>query len=104
MVKYGLKKSQIDLIMKCISSCIKKKNATKVWIFGSRARGGHKKYSDIDLVLESGVPIEKRQKSEMISLLEESDLPFKVDLLLRNEIYEPYRAKIESEMKLLGEV
>ncbi len=53
----------------------------KVWVFGSRATWQAKDYSDLDLALEG---VEKLSREVMINLetaFEESDLPWKVDVL-----------------------
>lgn len=56
----------------------------KYWIFGSRAKGTAKLYSDLDIALVAKEPI----SLEALSLLEEdfteSELPFKVDIVAGN--------------------
>jgi predicted nucleotidyltransferase len=51
---------------------------TLVYVFGSRATGGARRYSDLDLALESDGPLDLESLAEALS---ESDLPYKVDLL-----------------------
>lgn len=71
-----------------------------VWVFGSRAVKAKKKFSDLDLAIESKqiLPI------SIISSLEhdfsESNLPFKVDVVDLNNISEIFRNKIQAEMIL----
>ncbi len=53
MNNHGLSKENVQIIKRIISNCIK--NVEKVALFGSRAKGTFKKYSDIDLVLYGDV-------------------------------------------------
>ncbi|HCC84016.1 TPA: hypothetical protein DEP96_04170 [Candidatus Uhrbacteria bacterium] len=53
---------------------------TKVALYGSRARGTKKPYSDIDLCIMSDVPIADRTLSQLKDAMSESDLPVRVDI------------------------
>jgi uncharacterized protein len=59
-----------------------------VWVFGSRAKGRVKPFSDLDLVLENttGKPVEENKMIDVKNAFEESDLPWKVDVLDWNKI------------------
>jgi predicted nucleotidyltransferase len=59
-----------------------------IWVFGSRAKGRVKPFSDLDLVLESttGLPVEENKMIDVKNAFEESDLPWKVDVLDWNKI------------------
>lgn len=76
----------------------------RVFIFGSRSRGSFKKYSDIDLLIESDSKIETKKLNKVKEYFEESKLPYKVDLVLKQSVYEPYQLQIESEKKLIFEL
>ena len=59
----------------------------KVYLFGSRAEGKNTPYSDIDLAFESDEDISKKL-SQLRYILEESNLPYKVDIVdLKNAPY-----------------
>ena len=47
--------------------------------FGSRAKGTHKEYSDLDLCYQVDIP--DLVIGELMEDFEESDLPFKVDIV-----------------------
>lgn len=82
MSKFGLNPQQYELIKKLLHVYIPD---VKVLVFGSRARGDHKKYSDLDLALECSKPIDSKAITSLSEQFTESSLPFKVDLLeLRN--------------------
>ncbi|MDA2935675.1 nucleotidyltransferase domain-containing protein [Patescibacteria group bacterium AH-259-L05] len=53
----------------------------KVFIFGSRATGKAKKYSDYDIGIWSKKPIPSSTKILIEEALEESDLPYNVDIV-----------------------
>ena len=59
----------------------------KIYLFGSRAEGKNSPYSDIDLAFESNRDISKKL-SQLKYILEESNLPYKVDIVnLKNAPY-----------------
>ena len=65
-----------------------------IWAYGSRVKGNARPSSDIDLVTFSDA--KPRWKfGELIDALEESDLPFRVNLLIWDEIPQSYRREIE---------
>lgn len=70
----------------------------RVTLFGSRAMGTFGRGSDIDLALE-GAGLDARTLTHIAAELEDSDLPYKVDLLLRNDQLEP---KLEAHIRREG--
>jgi len=52
----------------------------KIYLFGSRARGDFRKYSDIDIAVESKEDI-RDKIIELKEILEESNLIYKVDIV-----------------------
>lgn len=67
-----------------------------VWIFGSRARGDHKKFSDLDVLYEmkSGYVLPAGFLSKIKEQLEESNLAVKVDVVDIADLAESYRANV----------
>ncbi|WP_029520312.1 nucleotidyltransferase domain-containing protein [Persephonella sp. IF05-L8] len=57
-----------------------KEEDVKIYLFGSRAEGKNTPYSDIDLAFESDKDISKKL-SQLRYILEESNLPYKVDIV-----------------------
>ncbi len=73
---------------------------TTVWAYGSRVKGMAKPYSDLDLVAFTT----KEQAPAVADLkeaFEESDLPFRVDLFVWDELPESFHANIEQEKIIL---
>lgn len=53
----------------------------EVSVFGSRVTGRAKKHSDLDLALQAAQPMEWRHLARLREAFEESDLPFRVDVV-----------------------
>ena len=53
----------------------------RAYVFGSRARGGARQYSDLDLALEWDRPLGLDLIGRIAEALSESDLPYKVDIV-----------------------
>ena len=53
----------------------------KVFIFGSRAIGDNRKFSDVDLGIESKRKIPSNLVADLKEALEESDIPYTVDIV-----------------------
>jgi predicted nucleotidyltransferase len=67
-----------------------------VHVFGSRANGGARRYSDLDLALEWDRPLGIALLGAIAEALSESDLPFKVDLLDLHTVEPAFRVRIEA--------
>lgn len=69
-----------------IKNCVKKNfPQAKIFIFGSRAKENNRKFSDIDIAIkDSKINSQKLAKTRFE--LEESNLPYKVDLVDYNEL------------------
>jgi uncharacterized protein len=56
-------------------------NVPKIYLFGSRARGDNRPYSDVDIALSSDKRIEFSQLLQVMGRLDETTLPYKFDVL-----------------------
>ncbi|MGK5083158.1 nucleotidyltransferase domain-containing protein [Bdellovibrionota bacterium FG-1] len=101
MNTFGLTSTQFNTLSEILKNGIGPTPPFKAWVFGSRARGTHRPYSDLDLLIESTPPISPRQKELLQEAFEESDLPFKVDLVISENLLEAYRKNIMEERKIL---
>lgn len=73
-----------------------------VWVFGSRAKGSARKYSDLDLLIDSNnKPLSSSLKGNLEDEFEESDLPYKVDIVDWNTITDEFRQMIKDERVVL---
>ena len=69
--------------------------------FGSRVLGKAKAYSDLDLALKGEEALGQERLNRLIEAFEESDLPFRVDVLDWNAISESFQAVIEKRYELI---
>ena len=76
---------------------------TEVWAYGSRVKGTAKPWSDLDLAVIAG-PQQKAAVADLREAFEESDLPFRVDLFVWDEIPETFRDNICRERIVLTSV
>jgi type I restriction enzyme S subunit len=72
------------------------KTKCEVLLFGSRASGKNNKTSDIDIVVKSQEPI-TALISYIKELFEESNIPYKVDVLEYHRTGETLRKNIDKE-------
>jgi len=71
----------------------------KIGVFGSRVTGKARKYSDVDLLIDlSEKPVPMAILAQLATDFEESDLPFKVDIVDWNTISDEFRKYISSEI------
>jgi uncharacterized protein len=66
-------------------------------VFGSRARGGARQYSDLDLAFEWDRPLGLDLLGRIAEALSESDLPYKVDIVDLLTTDPAFRARIAEE-------
>ena len=95
-MKFGLEKRHLDFILQVLQKNIPH---AKFYIFGSRAKGNYKEYSDIDIAV--------KLEEEMIStdilgkiLMEFSDstLPYEVDVIDLNAIDDKFKNLINDSL------
>jgi uncharacterized protein len=79
-----------------ISAILKKYFPTaKVWLFGSRATGRNRPGSDIDIAIDEGVPLDFFRLAQARDDLEESTIPYKIDLVDYVSVSEDFREEIK---------
>ena len=52
-----------------------------VWVFGSRATGHARRYSDLDLAIDAGRPLSLDETAALAEAFSDSDLPYRVDIV-----------------------
>lgn len=70
-----------------------------VWVFGSRAKGRARRGSDLDLTVDAGRPLTWEEKAALAIAFEDSDLPWRVDVIDWRTIQPSFRAIIENERR-----
>lgn len=101
-MKYGLSESELKLLNQLVVLPLKRQKA-QIYLFGSRAAGKYKKFSDIDLFYICAVDhkISGDVIYKIVSDIEESDFPYKLDLVNYDELAMSYRKNIDLEKILL---
>jgi uncharacterized protein len=69
----------------------------RAYVFGSRARGGARRYSDLDLALEWDRPLGMDVIGQIAGALSDSDLPFKVDIVDLSVVEPAFRRRIAAD-------
>jgi uncharacterized protein len=68
----------------------------EILVFGSRMTGKHLPFSDLDICLKSKKAIDPADLEELRGLLEESSLPFVVDLMDYSVLNETFKKLIDN--------
>lgn len=87
---------QLKIIAKILATHLTKDS--HVWIFGSRATGTAKKFSDIDLLIDVGTPLSLTLLTKLSVSFDESMLPYKVDIADLHAITDTFKMNIKSQL------
>jgi predicted nucleotidyltransferase len=68
-----------------------------VWVFGSRATGRARPFSDLDLLVDAKPPLDWDQRAALQEGFDASELPFRVDVVEPSDLSEGVRLRIEGE-------
>ena len=91
----NLKPEELKQVRQILKQCVPDK---EVQAFGSRADGTAKPYSDLDLAIMMEQPLSLLQGALLTEAFEESDLPFKVDIIDWTTTSEGFRKLIEPSL------
>jgi type I restriction enzyme S subunit len=69
----------------------------RVWVFGSRAKGIAKKFSDLDIAIDAGKALSFDQLVDLENAFVESDLAYKVDVVDLQNVKDSIFKKIIEE-------
>ena len=97
--KLGLSSSYLAVIQTIITRALRD-TACRVYLFGSRARGTHTPTSDIDIAVLATVDI-ARQLSQIREQLEDSAIPFCVDVVDLQMTAPVFTQEVQAEGRLL---
>lgn len=93
MNKFGLEDHQLELFLKLVVLPLKK-HGSKVWVFGSRARGDQKAFSDLDVLYEHLTDDFSQIVSGIKERIEDSQFPFTVDLVAVQDLANAYAPSV----------
>ena len=89
--------SQRRDVLRLIQACLPD---TEVWAYGSRVKQTSRPSSDLDLVAFARSR-QRRQVADLREAFEESNLPFRVDVLVWDDVPESFREEIQRERVVL---
>jgi len=94
-MKYGLSEDILSLIIKEIKTNLGDTQEPILYLYGSRAKGSHREFSDIDLLLKA-----QRFDDKSLDVIDfdKLDIPYKIDFVLDKNLFEAYREEIEDHM------
>lgn len=68
-----------------------------IYLFGSRARGTNAQYADIDIALDAGKELSNVDVDEIKSMLNESNIEYKIDIVDIYQVSDLMRQQIMQE-------
>jgi predicted nucleotidyltransferase len=71
--------------------------SAQVFVFGSRATGRTRRSSDLDLAVDLGRPLTRKESATLAEAFDESDLSYRVDVVDLNGVSESFKAIIEQD-------
>jgi hypothetical protein len=98
-MKFGLNDQELEFLLTHVVRPLQSHGA-EVYLFGSRARGSQQKYSDIDILVVGSNDVSKLI-SNISERLEESNFPYKVDIVDDRLLAASYRASADRDKILL---
>ena len=98
---FGLEDRHLDFVLSVLKRNISDVDV-KFYVFGSRAKGTNKKYSDIDIAVDlNGKKLDVSILGKILIEFQESTLPYEVDVVDLNSIDEDFRNLIKKDLVLL---
>jgi len=99
-MKFGLTEAHWSIIETHLIDPLKKHGA-QVWIFGSRARGDYRQFSDLDVLYSLSGPLPSGLIAKINEDMENSDLPIKIDIVSLEDLAESYRQNVLTDRILV---
>lgn len=84
-MSFGLKDSELCLLQKLFAA---NERISKAILYGSRAKGNYKPFSDVDITLV-GEGLSRRDLNEFLTRLDESSLPYVFDVSIFEKLNNP---------------
>ncbi len=77
--------------------------SARVLAYGSRARGDARPWSDLDLLIDAGHPVDDAALAQLELDVADSDLPFRVQFVDAACIHPDFRRQISPDLYLIHE-
>ena len=89
---------EFEIIKNILNSYIKK---GKVYAFGSRYKNNNRKFSDFDIAIDMGEKLSFEFLNILKDAFEESDLPYRVDIIDYNNISDKFKKIIDGGNEII---
>lgn len=73
----------------------------RVCVFGSRVTGRTRRASDLDLAIDLGRPLTRKENGDLADAFDDSDLPYRVDVVDWHRASASFKAIVERDSTLL---
>ncbi|MCB9492722.1 MAG: nucleotidyltransferase domain-containing protein [Epsilonproteobacteria bacterium] len=87
----GVQQKYKDKIIRVLSALFPD---AKIYLYGSRAKGTHREWSDIDLALDAGKKLERVDVGEARDMFQESNIPYKISVVDFNGVSQDFKQEI----------
>ena len=94
-MNHGVPPEDMSLIVNEIAGHLGASKNVQIYLYGSRAKGTFRPYSDIDILVKAEIYDESSLDQIDFSDL---DTPYKIDFVLWKDLFEGYRSEVESHM------
>lgn len=91
-----LSPGQTELILRLIEKHLGSR-AYRIFVFGSRAKGNARPNSDLDLMIDAETELGPA-KGALVEEFEQSDLPFKIDLVEKISLSNSFLKNVQDEL------
>lgn len=71
---------------------------SEIFIFGSRSKRNNSDYSDVDIAVKSTKKIDEKILSLIKFNIEETEIPYKIDIIDLNNVSEEFLSEIEKDL------
>jgi Nucleotidyltransferase domain. len=82
---------------KIINLIIALEPRAKIYLFGSQASGTQIQGSDIDIAIDTGKPMRRADVGEILDILNETNIPYKFDVVDLHAVPEKMQETIKKE-------
>ena len=82
---YGMTDEELELLCSLFA---RQKEIEQVILYGSRAKGTHKPFSDVDITLQ-GIGLSRSHLNRLMADIDESSLPYFFDISILSKITNP---------------
>jgi predicted nucleotidyltransferase len=93
-----IEEKYLNTILKILKENLDNPNS-RVYVFGSRAKGTKKKYADLDLAIDYNKQrLPFKTLAKLSYAFKDSFLPYKVDIVDLNDISKEFKSSIEDDL------